>query len=661
MKSKERIEFLRNEIAKHNEAYYKRDNPLVSDAEYDKLTSEFRALAGEDFAMFNVSEAVEQLNLFQFEANPLANFKKVRHKKPMLSLSNVFSAEELRDFIKKINNFLGLPENVAHHFTAEPKIDGIGFSLTYENGKLISVATRGDGEIGEDITENAKTITGLPLEIANAPNFFEVRGEVFMKNSDFEELNKVSEKPFANPRNAAAGSLRQLDASITAKRKLSYFIYGVGVVSDDFQFSLQSELYEKLGKFGFQMNDYKLCETAEEMLQFHTDFELNRFKKNYDADGIVYKLNDISLCERLGYTSHGPRFQAAHKFSSVKAKTILLSVEFGIGRTGAVTPVANLEPVNIGGVIIKRATLHNKDEIERLGICVGDEVLVERAGDVIPKILSVLEKGADRKEIIFPENCPSCESELMQVDTIIRCKNIYCKEQVLQRMIHFVSKDAFDVAGLGEKQITEFFNEGFVKNPVDIFTLEKRKDELRLEVREGFGEKSISNLFLSINARRKISLERFIYSLGIVGVGITGAKLLAAFFETLENFLAKPEKSLEIDGIGEKTMKEIVFFLSENSEMISGLLKEVQVAGFQKSENALKFEGKTIVFTGTLPTLTRNEAKAIAERMGFKVVSAVSKNTDFLVAGSEAGSKLKEALKFGINVLSEEEFRSLSV
>lgn len=659
MKEKnKRIEFLKSEIARLNYAYYKTEEPLATDAEFDALTSELKELLGEnDIAIFKLSS---QPDLFQFEANPVANFKKVRHKKPMLSLSNVFSEEDLYDFIKKINNFLGLPEAKIHDFTAEPKIDGIGFSLSYENGILTTASTRGDGEIGEDITENAKTIKGLPLVLENAPEILEVRGEVFMKNSDFEKLNEISEKKFANPRNAAAGSLRQLDAKITAKRELSYFIYGIGVVSDDFTFKSQNELYEKLSKFGFEMNNYKLCHSPSEMLAFHSDFETNRFKKNYDADGIVYKLNDISLCERLGFTAHGPRFQVAHKFSSIKALTKLLSVEFGIGRTGAITPVANLKPVNVGGVIVKRATLHNKDEIERLGIFIEDEVWIERAGDVIPKIISVFKKSKNGKEIIFPSNCPSCNSPLVQVDTIIRCKNYAkCNEQIVQRIIHFVSKDAFDIAGLGEKQIEEFWKEGFINTPADIFTLEKRRAELGLETREGFGEKSVSNLFLSINSRRKVNLERFIYSLGILGVGITGAKLLASFFENLESFLKEPERAIEIDGMGEKTVNEIVAFICDHKEIITDLTKEIEVMPFVKSANASKYEGKTIVFTGSLETLTRSEAKAIAERMGFKVTSSVSKNTNFLVAGADSGSKLKEAEKLGIKILTEEEFKTL--
>lgn len=654
-----RLDFLKKEIAKHNEAYYKNNDPLISDAEFDKLAKEYKELAGKESATFNLFENDQNFDL-HFKQSPNANFKKVKHLKAMLSLSNVFDENELKDFIKKINNFLGLKEDALHKFTAEPKIDGIGFSALYINGILKTCATRGDGIVGEDITENIKTIKNFPLQIHGAPEVLEVRGEVYMKLDDFKFLNEALEKKFANPRNAAAGSLRQLDANITAARNLSYFTYGVGEASDDFKINFQHQLYENLSRFGFVMNEYKLCNTPMEMLEFYNDFEKNRFSKNYDADGIVYKLDDLKLCERLGFTAHGPRFQVAHKFSSVKAITKIMSVEFGVGRTGVITPVANLEPVNIGGVVVKRATLHNKDEIERLGVKVGDKVLIERAGDVIPKILKVEESDENSNSIIFPLSCPVCDSTLVQTDTIIKCPNTYgCTEQILQRLIHFTSKDAFDIGGLGEKQIEDFFNEGIIKTPADIFTLESRNTSLQLQKRERYGEKSVSNLFDSINARKVISFERFIYSLGITGVGITGAKLIANFFETFENFLQNPEKTIEIDGIGEKIATEIQEFIRCNQQLLTDLLLNVQVLPFLKSNNELKFTGSTIIFTGTLAGITRSEAKAIAERAGFKVVSSISANTNFVVVGEDAGSKLKKAKELGLKILDEQEFIDL--
>jgi DNA ligase (NAD+) len=641
---------LEKRIIKLNKAYYEDAQPLVSDAEYDELAKELRTLKGEDTPLFTMG------------VNPLSNFKKIKHNVAMLSLSNVFTNEDLREFVKKINNFLGFEEGREHELTAEPKIDGIGFAALYEKGILKYAATRGDGNIGEDVTLNAKTIKNFPVNLNNynqtVPNVLEVRGEVFMKKSDFETLNSGLERKFSNPRNAAAGSFRQLDPAITASRNLSYFIYGIGEHSNDFSFKKQVELYESLRKFGFIMNEYILCKNEKEMIEFHFLKERNRFSLDYDIDGIVYKLNDIELSKRLGFTAHGPRFQVAHKFSSIKAATVLESVDFQVGRTGAITPVANLKSVNIGGVIVKRASLHNKDEIARLGVFIGDTVLIERAGDVIPKVLSIEKKGEIREEIIFPERCPVCSSTLEQVDTIIRCKNYYgCRLQILERIQHFVSKDAFDITGLGERQIAEFYEIGMIKTPADIFSLEEKNVEFKLEEREGYGVKSVSNLFLSINSRRQISLDRFIYSLGILGVGQTGAKLLAGFFYNIENFLNGSERFVEIDGIGEKTANEITRFIDENKDLIKNLLEKVNVMPFQKTDG--EFNGKTIIFTGTLQKMTRAEAKEKAERLGFKVVSTVSKNTNFVVAGVEAGSKLKEANKLELQILSEEEFLKL--
>lgn len=653
-----KIESLKEQIAKANFAYYKGDCPIMTDAEYDDIVKEYKELTkgtGEEEAIFNIKEK-KQDDLFTFQASPIANFGKVYHKVKMLSLSNVFSSDDLNEFIKKINNFLGLEANFAHNFTAEPKIDGIGFTVIYENGILIKAATRGDGEIGEDITENIKTILGLPINISNAPRILEVRGEVYIKKSDFEELNKLSEKKFANPRNAAAGSLRQLDPSITAKRKLSYFVYGVGDFSDDFIFSFQDDLYKTLNKFGFFVNEYKLCSSKQEMLEFYDKFASKRFEKDFDADGIVYKLNDIALCKRLGFTAHGPRFAVAHKFSSVKATTVLEGVDFQVGRTGVLTPVANLKPINIGGVIVKRATLHNKDEIERLNVKINDEVLIERAGDVIPKILEVVKTSDKSIQINFPLHCPVCTSNLTKIDTIIRCENYFgCKEQIIGRIIHFISKDAFDIAGLGEQHIIDFYNEGFIQDPADIFTLEERNGMLKLQTREGFGEKSIENLFISINTRRRINFERFIYALGVLGIGIVSAKLLAKFYGSLENLLLKPEKSIEIDGIGEKTTSELIKFITSSTHLLEKLVKYVEVIPFQSKASGV-FEGKTIIFTGSLEKLTRSEAKAKAEALGFKVVSSVSKNTDFVVAGASAGSKLKLATELNLKIITEKEF-----
>jgi DNA ligase (NAD+) len=647
---KNKIKLLKQEIEKHNTAYYVQNSPLITDAEFDKLTQEYKKLTSEEEATFD---------LFDFQTNAISNFEKIKHLKPMLSLSNVFSLDDLRDFIKKINNFLGL-HNVNHSFIAEPKIDGIGFSLIYENGVLKSGATRGDGKIGEDITKNIKTIKNIPHKISNAPKLIEIRGEIFLTHLEFEKINKTLDKPFANPRNASAGSLRQLDPEITKSRNLNYKIYAIGKFSSDFSFKTQEELYKKLHDFGFDINDYKLCSSINEMEVFYNDYENKRCNINYDIDGIVYKLNDINLCDRLGYTAHGPRFQTAHKFSSIKAFSKLLSVDFQVGRTGNITPVANLTPVNIGGVVVKRASLHNKDEIERLKIKIGDEVLVERAGDVIPKVLKVTKTDDTSTSIKFPVNCPVCSNPLVQIDTVTKCKNsLNCKEQIIHRIIHFVSKDAFDIVGLGEKQIIEFFNDNIIKTPYDIFTLEERNQNLRLEKRERFGEKSIANLFASINSRRNITFDRFIYSLGISSVGIVNAKLIASFFETVENFLQASEKIIEIDGIGEKTISEVTNFITSNQEFITNIIGKINILPIKNNINNLPFVGKSIVFTGTLPNLTRSEVKYKAEKLGFKVSSCVSKNTNFVIAGEDAGSKLKNAKELGITILTEKEFLSL--
>lgn len=656
------IEKLRNIIAIANKAYYEKNDPTLTDAEYDSLVLEYKQLTKGEEAIFNIKDnsSSNEQGSFLFEGSPLSNFQKIRHRTKMLSLSNVFDKDDLKDFIKKINNFLGFPEDYSHNFITEPKIDGIGFSVLYENGNLVTGATRGDGEVGEDITENIKRIKGFPLTLINAPSIIEVRGEVYMTKKDFEELNiqqlKLNEKLFSNPRNAAAGSLRQLDFSVTEKRSLNYVTYSIGQTS--IRFELQEELYKTLKGLGFIVNQYKLCSSISEMIEFYAQFEEKRFLQKFDVDGIVYKLNDLAFCERLGFTAHGPRFQVAHKFSSFKANTLLESVDFQVGRTGVLTPVANLTPVNIGGVLVKRATLHNKDEIERLQLCVKDEVLIERAGDVIPKILQVIRQAPDREAIIFPSHCPTCRETLIKIETIIRCPAYFtCKEQIIGRLIHFVSKDAFDIAGLAEKQIREFYNLGFIRTPADIFTLEKRN--LELSSLEGYGEKSVSNLFLSINSRKKISLDRLIYSLGIIGVGSAAAKLIANYFETFSHFRENNQKCIEIDGIGEKTALEITRIINSPNLALNDLLAEIEVMPVKQNRETGSLGGKKVVFTGKLSNLTRSEAKSIAERIGLKVVSSISKTTDYLVAGEGVGGKLKEASSLGVKILTEAEFIKL--
>jgi DNA ligase (NAD+) len=489
-----------------------------------------------------------------------------------------------------------------------------------------------------------------------------------MQKDDFEELNKTQMqnggKIFANPRNAAAGSLRQLDSSITKTRKLKYFAYTIGAFSEDFIYQSQADLLQKFTSFGFVANDYKLCNSLDDIIAYHQSMEAGRHQIPFDADGIVIKINDTNLQNRLGFLARSPRWAIAFKFSSVKAVTRLLGVTFGIGRTGVITPLAILEPVNIGGVIVKKATLHNKDEIARLGIKIGCLVELERAGDVIPKILKCLDD--DGSEITFPSSCPCCGSGLSQDDggVLIKCKNgLSCKDQMLCFVEYFCSKDAFDIAGLGEKQIRLFFDKGLISNPADIFTLEARAAQ-QIASMDRFGEKSASNLFLSINSRRSISLERFIYALGFNGVGEVASKMLARYFkqaQALLNFTEQDhENILNLDGIGAKTAAEIKSCLTSQSftAMIASLLSEVKVSDFVIKQG-LKYEGKKIVFTGTLDKMTRQEAKKTAEYLGFEVASSISKNIDFVVAGTDAGSKLKKATELGVKVLDEDEWTKM--
>ena len=681
---------LRSEIEKHNKAYYQEDSPIISDAEYDKLLQELRELEGN-----------AQLSLFNVGSSPLAAFKKIKHSIPMLSLGNSFTEEDVAEFVVRINNFLGFGTDCTHDFTAEPKIDGISFSARFENGKLVYAVTRGNGEIGEDVTENIKTVINFPQQITgNIPDILEVRGEVYMSKADFLSLNETQgqngDKIFANPRNAAAGGFRQLDPSITKSRNLRYFVYSVGAHSDDFSYSKQGELYEKLRAFGFQIGDYKICTNVTEMVEYHANLEASRSLTAFDMDGVVYKLNDITLQKRLGFTAHSPRWATAHKFSSTTVVTKLLDITYQIGRTGAITPVAELEPVNVGGVIVKRATLHNKDEMMRLNIKKGDYVLIERAGDVIPKILSVvtdqsytatnetndefhnsnkinlnkinsnqntcnsdssIEEAENSLRTNFITHCPSCGSELTAIDAIVKCQNVYeCKAQIIERLKHFASKDAFDIFGIGDRVIEEFYESGVVKTPVDFFTLEDRNPDIRLEKWEGWKEKSVQNLFTSIKTRNKIDFNRFIYAFGIGGVGERTAKQIAMFFGNIENFLQNPEKSAEIDGIGEKTMLEIVAFINHYQSLILELLKYIIVLPQEKSETS----SGTIVFTGTLQKMTRNEAKATAEKHGFKVISDVSRTTNYIVCGESSGSKQKKAIEFGVKILNEDEFLQMT-
>ncbi len=693
---KEKIIKLKAEIARHDKAYHTLDAPLISDAKYDEMRLELEKYR-EEFPQFFVDEK-ENVG-----AKSLDIFFKIKHAKPMLSLSNGFSKEDIEDFIDRIKRFLGLDKQETDlFFNASPKlelfcetkIDGLSYSSRYENGKLVFVATRGDGFEGEDVTENAKTVQGFPLElkIKNPPQILEVRGEIYMGKNDFEELNKKQEeqgaKIFANPRNAAAGSLRQLDPSITASRKLKYFAYALGEFSDDFHCKSQSELMHKLKEFGFATEPHsKLCRDLDEVMLLYQKINDQRYEFDYDIDGMVYKINDFELQSRLGFVARSPRFAIAHKFPAQKAKTEIEDIVIQIGRTGALTPVAILKPVNIGGVIVSRATLHNQDEIARKDIRIHDVVLIQRAGDVIPQVLEVdLEKRkAHSKPFIFPKNCPVCGAKIIEnaEDVVLRCSGgLSCKAQLKETLKHFVSKDAFDITGLGKKQIENFFEEGRITSFADIFKLEEHEKTSTNPLREkiGWGDKSVDNLFLAINQKREIPLGKLLYAIGIRHVGETTAKLLAQHFVSYENFiqvmlsLSKLDREgliqdqsyqdlVAIDGIGEKMANAIIDYFTDekNVKMVRDLEPELAVIDAEIKNNVSEYSGKSIIFTGSLTKMTRMEAKKKAEDLGMRVIGSVSKKTDFVVAGEDAGSKLKKAKELGITVLDEDEWLKMLI
>jgi len=678
---------LATEIAHHDELYYRKDAPEISDAEYDALC----ARNGEIEARFPHLMRDDSPSL-RVGAAPVEAFGKVVHRVPMLSLGNVFDEEGLRDFLDRIRRFLGLQSIDGLAFTAEPKIDGLSITLRYENGKLVQGATRGDGYEGENVTANVRTMADIPKSVAAKafPSAFEVRGEIYMRHSDFEKLNseqaKQGLKVFANPRNAAAGFVRQLDPCVTARRPLRFFAYGWGDV-ERLPADTQWGVYEALSDWDFPVNPFmRLTNSVGEMLETYREIEQRRAGLGYDIDGVVYKINRFDLQERLGFVSRSPRFAVAHKFPAEKATTVLRDIDIQVGRTGALTPVAKLDPVTVGGVVVQNATLHNEDEIARKDVRIGDTVIVQRAGDVIPQILGVVlekrPKGA--KRFVFPDVCPACGSHASREinpntgkeDAVRRCTGgLICPAQRVERLKHFVSRNAFDIEGLGEKHIKAFCADGLIQSPPDIFTLEKRDQRAssKLAKREGWGETSAKKLFAAIEARRNVRLDRFIYALGIRHVGETTARLLAGNYGTTDAFLAAMREAGvdregdafaaldNIDGIGPAVAVAIADFFAEthNIEVVEDLLKEVTPAPLEKVKHGSPVSAKTVVFTGTLERMTRSEAKARAERLGAKVAGSVSKNTDYVVAGPGAGSKLKNAKDLGVKVLSEEEWLKL--
>jgi len=703
------INELKNKIAKYDIAYHQLDNPLIADYEYDELRiklAEFQKNYPQYFSKDDEKIGAQSLDIFN----------KIMHSKPMLSLANGFSSQDIADFIEKVQRFLGLneknavsqnslpdlfsnnlPENNLDFFS-ELKIDGLSFSARYESGKLVYCATRGDGFEGEDVTQNVKTIKNFPhiLQSSNPPKILEIRGEIYMRKSDFLALNKIqeanSQKIFANPRNASAGSLRQLDPEITKSRNLSYFAYSVGEYSADFLCGSQSQLHKKLQDFGFLVEpNSKLCTNLSDIINHYQLINDSRFNLDYDLDGMVYKVNDFDLQKRLGYIARSPRYAIAHKFPAQKAKTTINDIVIQIGRTGALTPVAILNPINIGGVLVSRATLHNQDEILRKDIKIGDLVVIQRAGDVIPQILEVdfnhrNSPNYQSKNFEFPQNCPVCGSEIVKnnEDVVLRCSGgLSCEAQLIETLKHFVSKDAFDISGLGKKQIENFFYEGRIKAFKDIFTLEKNEkiSENSLRAKAGWGDKSVDNLFLAINQKRQIEFDRFIYAIGIRHVGQTNSKVIANYFGNIENFVnffknltkISNEDLIEkrisnefhefcaLDGVGEKMPLAILdFFRSElNLKMLEDVILELNILEAKKIISNSPLAGKSVVFTGTMEKMSRSEAKKIAEDLQMRVVGSISAKTDYLVAGDEAGSKLKKAQELNIKILSESEWLKL--
>ncbi len=678
---------LAREIAHHDRLYFLHDRPEISDAEYDALVRRNAAIEARFPDLVRADSPSRRVG-----AAPAETFAKVRHRVPMLSLDNAFGPEDIRDFVDSVRRFLRLDENTPLEMTAEPKIDGLSISLRYERGELMTAATRGDGTTGENVTANVRTIDVIPNQVtaADFPDLFEVRGEIYMARDDFFALNAAQqaagEKVFANPRNAAAGSLRQLDPSITASRPLQFFAYAWGEVSA-LPAETQKGVIEAFARWGFPVNPLmELCESVEAMLDYYQRLERERAGLGYDIDGIVYKVNRLDYQERLGFKSRAPRWAIAHKFPAERATTVLQDIEIQVGRTGALTPVAKLEPVTVGGVVVQNATLHNEDEIARKDIRIGDTVVVQRAGDVIPQVVEVVleQRPAGAQPYQFPTRCPACGSHAVRElnertgkpDAVRRCTGgLICPAQAVERLKHFVSRDAFDIEGLGAKQIEAFYEEGLVRKPADIFTLEARdaKSLKKLKDREGWGPKSVRNLWAAINRRRKIALDRFIYALGIRHIGVTTARLLAKTYGSWQSFAEAMAKIAEgdqqaraaledIDGIGGTVIEALAEFFKEphNLEALEALLQEVEVEDYHfEAVSDTPVSGKTVVFTGKLERLSRSEAKAQAERLGAKVAGSVSKKTDLVVAGPGAGSKLKKAEELGLQILSEEDWIAL--
>jgi DNA ligase (NAD+) len=683
------------EIEGHDKRYYQDDAPTVTDAEYDALRRRFNAIEAR-FPEFVASDSPSQ----KIGAAPSGRFAKVRHAVPMLSLDNAFAEQDVVDFAARIRRFLKLGDDEELAFSAEPKIDGLSMSLRYEAGELVTAATRGDGAEGEDVTANIRTLRDVPQKLKGrkVPDICEVRGEVYMTKRAFLALNErqkaAGETIFANPRNSAAGSLRQKDSTITASRPLGFFAYAWGEMSG-MPADTQSGMIDWFERCGFKTNPLtKLCHSVEQLIAFHRKIEQARAELDYDIDGVVYKVDRLDWQERLGFVSRTPRWAIAHKFPAERATTVLRDIEIQVGRTGSFTPVGKLEPVGVGGVIVQNVTLLNEDYIRGIGgdgeqlrdgrdIRIGDTVIIQRAGDVIPQVVDVVldKRPNNARAFHFPTKCPCpLHTDVVREETAAgeagaraRCTGEFaCPYQKIEHLKLFASRRAFDIEGLGEKQIELFFEQGWVKEPGDIFTLPARNGRIKLEEVEGYGETSVRNLFAAIEQRRRIALERFIFALGIRQVGETTALALArgygswqAFHDACVKVARDDEEAVAemdaLDQIGDTVIASIKAYFAEshNRGIVERLTREVTILDAEKPKSSSAVAGKTVVFTGSLEKMTRDEAKAMAERLGAKASGSVSKKTDYVVAGPGAGSKLAEAKKYGVAVLSEDEWLEL--
>lgn len=669
------LERLAVEIAAHDQAYYQDDAPSVDDATYDALRKRNAEIEAAFPDLIRDDSPSKRVG-----AAPSAAFAKVTHSRPMLSLGNAFSGDDVRDFFAGVARFLKIedPETIA--MMAEPKIDGLSISVRYENGAIVQAATRGDGREGEDVTRNIRTLPDVPNRIEGAPAVLEVRGEVYMRKDDFLALNdrqaKSGGKVFANPRNAAAGSLRQKDSAITAERPLRMFAYAWGEVSD-IDWATQAEFHDRLRAWDFSVPETAtLCTGAEATLAAHADLLDRRPNLAYDIDGIVYKVDRLDWQDRLGQVSRSPRWAIAHKFPAEKAQTVLEGIDIQVGRTGSLTPVARLKPVNVGGVLVSNATLHNEDEIARKDARIGDTVIIQRAGDVIPQVVEVVLEKRPTESIPFefPIVCPRCGSDAVRPEGEVarRCTGgLICPAQRLERLKHFVSRDAFDIEGLGAQNVDLFLKEGLIEGPADIFRLSGQADWFK--DRKGWGEKSVENLFQAIEERRTIGLDRFVYALGIRQVGQATARLLARHYITLDALretmaLAVDRESdaytdlVNIDQIGPSVADDLIAFFNDdhNRAVVDDLAGQLDIQAVEAPRtDGSPVAGKTVVFTGTLETMSRSEAKARAETLGAKVAGSVSAKTDYVVAGPGAGSKRKKAEDLGVAILSEDEWQAM--